>query len=157
MERRAYVLAALAVASIASCGRARFAMRSLFGGEPADQVSFSHQKHLVRGSSCLNCHLNPDLPSNARPGHEACAGSCHDVEAADGCGVCHSEPTRARAGATSDRGLLFRHEAHQKPSSGNCMRCHEAVATAQGRVEMPTMDSCADGCHEKEFTELRSG
>lgn len=157
MERRAYLLGALAIASVAtlgSCGRARFAMRSLFG-DPPDAVQFSHREHLMRGSSCLNCHAALDQPKAARPGHDACGGSCHEVEATALCNKCHSDPERAQQTFAADRGLIFQHSAHRSATNNNCMRCHEAVAGATAKVEMPSMEACAEGCHQQDLRDLR--
>ncbi len=69
------------------------------------------------------------------------------------CLRCHVALDRPESEQT--RGILFDHTAHQQVTKGNCMRCHASVATSAGKVEMPTMESCAEGCHERDFAELR--
>jgi hypothetical protein len=60
------------------------------------------------------------------------------------CLHCHTAPDEK----PRDRGLIFSHVQHEKPTSGNCMRCHEDQ-------KIPPMDSCADGCHAEDFQDLR--
>lgn len=69
------------------------------------------------------------------------------------CTDCHA--TLDRANTAQLRGLVFSHVMHEKPSSGNCMRCHQAVATAMTKPELPAMETCADGCHREDFQERR--
>lgn len=156
MERRAHILAAMFVSTsaFASCGRARVAINNLFR-DPPDQVRFSHQDHLSRGAGCPSCHAAIDDPKATLPGHESCAGTCHDVQDQSTCTVCHTDTARARSSRSADRGLIFRHATHREATHNNCMRCHQAVATASSKVEMPSMESCGESCHREDLRELK--
>src|SRR6185436_20558039 len=70
------------------------------------------------------------FPDDAEPAKPVEPPFAHAPKLQEGatCTDCHQ--TLDAQNAAAFRGLVFSHALHEKPAKGNCMRCHEAVATA---------------------------
>jgi hypothetical protein len=153
MTARVFVTAALVV--VAACAGVLGLARS-----PVTGV-FPHRAHVLAGASCATCHQNIErddgslhLPDDATC--VTCHAKPHDTRSCKGCHS--SEITAAELASVKDH-IVFDHGPHLKgPASGNCMRCHGAVADADRKLR-PAMATCfachddlqkarrCDGCH----------
>jgi hypothetical protein len=129
-------------------------------------ITFSHQKHLARGTACVACHpaatTSRSAVDNLIPTEVACR-ACHAIDRAvpdkagtpsASCATCHpgfvaGQPV-GRIQLTPPP-LKFDHSRHAQTA---CARCHDMtnvdLATTK---QLPTMASCL-GCH-KEGSEER--
>ena len=123
-------------------------------------LTFSHAKHLARGTQCASCHAaattSRSAVDNLIPTEAACR-ACHAIDRADptkaasppaACAACHPGYVRdqpvGRVMLTPPP-LKFDHAAHAQTA---CTRCHDVakvdLATTQ---QLPTMASCLS-CHK---------
>jgi predicted CXXCH cytochrome family protein len=123
--------------------------------------SFPHRAHVVAGVSCTRCHTGLDAPGTSLhlPTDEHCTGchtKPHDTRSCEGCHV--SKTAVAELVEARDH-LRFDHRRHISVANGNCMRCHDGVASGATRLR-PPMATCfrchddmrdarrCDACHE---------
>ncbi len=116
------------------------------------ELKFSHKIHVVENEmDCMTCHEQAETSTKGTesliPSMETC-GNCHDVEAEDNCGMCHSDVQNPRPiPPVSNYYLLFSHEKHVT-AGYTCNDCHAGVKekTSATPFELPTMQNCID-CH----------
>jgi hypothetical protein len=126
-------------------------------------LTFSHQKHLGRGTTCDACHLNAaksqSAIDNLIPTEAACR-TCHQIDRTQpakaatpvaACVGCHPgfEPDLpvARVYLTPSP-LKFDHSAHAKQACESCHTDIRKVDLATTR-QLPTMTSCFS-CHKQD-------
>lgn len=130
----------------------------LFMGERADELRYSHARHLREDVGCLDCHPGVDegAPrSTALATHARCV-RCHDTADRGRCGACHLRPDQARKPVREASGIFFGHREHLPRVEGDCMRCHAEVAAAKalGAIR-PGMETCTGDCHRPALAETR--
>lgn len=110
--------------------------------------AFPHRRHVVAGVACTRCHVGvlatPDrlhLPTDASC--VSCHTKPHDTRP---CSGCHSSPGAIATLIEARQHLKFDHARHAKPTSGNCMRCHDAVGQSNTTLR-PAMATCFR-CHD---------
>ncbi len=138
--KRAVVLAIVFVAACAG----------ILGLRKSTRETFPHRKHLTAGVSCTRCHGNvaDGKPTLHLPDDATCA-SCHTKpHDTRSCVECHTSTTAVANLVEARDHLKFDHAKHAKPSSGNCMRCHDRVAEGDGQLR-PPMATCFR-CHDKD-------
>jgi hypothetical protein len=112
--------------------------------------AFPHRAHVTKGINCTRCHDGIDKPG---PGlhmpEDATCTSCHarphDTRSCEGC---HVSKTAVGELVEARDHLKFDHGKHGVATKGNCMRCHDGVATGAARVR-PPMATCFR-CHDKD-------
>jgi len=138
--KRVVFAAVVALAGLAACA-------GILGLRRSTPESFPHRSHVVAGVSCTRCHPTMEAAGSALhlPDDATCT-SCHtkphDTRSCAGCHVSTlvvAELVEARAH------LKFDHRRHSSATQGNCMRCHDGVATGASRVR-PPMATCFR-CH----------
>lgn len=133
--------AALACVALAACA-------GVLGLRRDAPLSFPHRTHVVAGVSCTRCHTGLDRPGPELhlPTDAACT-SCHDPpHDRRPCGGCHSAPAAVAELVEARDHLRFDHRSHIATTRGNCMRCHDGVATGAARIR-PPMATCFR-CHD---------
>ncbi len=125
--------------------------------------TFAHRPHVVAGVTCTKCHAGiteggPELhlPTDSTCTTSGCHAKPHDPRP---CGGCHGSPTAVADLTAARENLIFDHGKHLGRTTGNCMRCHDAVADGTGPLR-PPMATCfrchddleaarrCDGCHK---------
>lgn len=154
---RTLVLAAIACVSLAACAGILGLRRR---GTPD---RFPHRAHVLVGVSCTTCHPGIEQPATALhlPSDATCTSAgCHTKpHDARPCAGCHGSQRAIDELVAAREHLIFDHAAHIATAKGNCMRCHDGVATdaATLRPPMATCFRChddlqkartCDGCHE---------
>lgn len=153
-------LAILACAALAACA-------GVLGLRPrALPDAFPHRAHVVAGVTCTRCHAGLDQPGLHVPDDATCT-SCHTKPHDERpCGGCHVSQRALDELAEARAHLRFDHPRHVGLASGNCMRCHDGVASGAARLR-PPMATCfrchddarearrCDACH-RDLTEERS-
>lgn len=137
------VVLVLACGLIAACA-------GILGLRRASTGEFPHRRHVVAGVSCTRCHadVSDGKPSLHLPDDGTCT-SCHRTPHDTGsCTQCHTSPTNLASLIEARAHLAFDHARHAAPTKGNCMRCHDGVATGAERLR-PPMATCFK-CHDKE-------
>jgi len=126
--------------------------------KPTDSISFSHHLHTEQGLDCTDCHspVNKDAEQKIVPMAMAQCGDCHDIEDAEGCKICHSNPDDPGTwAAKKETHILFSHQQHQRRSV-DCKTCHSAAA------HIPTLEVMRDKwpghlecnvCHQRDYDE----
>jgi len=126
-------------------------------------TTFPHRPHVISGVTCTKCHAGVTkggaelhLPDDATCTTSGCHTKPHDSRSCTGC---HGSPTAVVDLMAAREHLIFDHGKHLGQTSGNCMRCHDAVATGKGPMR-PPMATCfrchddlekarrCDGCHK---------
>jgi hypothetical protein len=133
-------------------------------------LTFSHAKHLTRGTACTTCH--PDATTsrsavdNLIPTEQQCR-ACHPIDRSQPdlvvagapparCVACHpgfSPDTAVARVYLTPTPLKFSHAAHAKSS---CASCHGDLSKVDlaTRAHLPTMSSCLT-CHREGTQERR--
>jgi predicted CXXCH cytochrome family protein len=160
----------LSIALIAALGAA--ACAGVLGLRPqSSSRPFEHRAHVLKGVACGACHegigaetaTTPGEARSAAPGADggptaasatlhlpktATCTSCHtkphDVRA---CAGCHGEAHVREEAALARTHLRFAHEGHLARVRGDCVRCHQEIASANPGPLRPTMAVCFS-CHE---------
>jgi len=142
--KRTTVIAIVVALALAACAGILGLKRS------SNTDRFPHLAHLVKGVACTRCHGNPfdgkvalHLPDDATC--TGCHTKPHDPRS---CLECHSSSAAIAELVETRAHLKFDHKRHAKPTSGNCMRCHGAVAEGSTRLR-PPMATCFR-CHDKD-------
>ena len=134
---------------------------AILGIKPKAPTPFEHHAHSVKGITCLTCHQGISTAGDRDPLHllttegcVACHKKPHDAHACDGC---HGLPD-TRESATRTRDLLrFQHKTHVARARGQCVRCHEGVAS-DSPVLRPTMAICVSSHgHRNQFAARACG
>jgi len=146
MRSRLAIVATLvgAAVAIAACAR-------ILGIKPTERTRFPHLTHLTKGVPCTRCHGNPfdGKPNLHLPEDATCTDGCHAKPHDTGsCLACHGSALAVEQLIETRKHLRFDHQRHAKPTSGNCMRCHGAVAEGSARLR-PPMAMCYR-CHDKD-------
>jgi hypothetical protein len=139
--RRIAVIGCLALAACAG----------ILGLRPrATSGLFPHRRHAIAGVACTKCHIGIDkpgpdlhLPSDATCTTAGCHARPHDTRS---CTSCHGSQAAVLDLMAVRENIVFDHAAHTHEVHGNCMRCHDAVATGQGPMR-PPMATCFR-CHD---------
>ena len=133
---------AIAVLALGACA-------GILGLRPRREAAFPHRGHVRAGVSCLTCHTPVARAGDTDPVVLPDAASCtschtqpHDPR---DCMTCHADPWNAGAVVEARLHLRFSHAAHVPLANGNCARCHQDVARADGPIR-PRMATCL-GCH----------
>jgi hypothetical protein len=98
-------------------------------GESAYRITFSHMKHIRRGTHCSYCHrdIKPSQRRRPYPKHgpvpmRVCL-ECHDDKSAPkSCSLCHARPQTVMPG-THGLNWLERHPKETKEEI-QCLQCH---------------------------------
>jgi hypothetical protein len=137
------------------------------GVQNADRIIFPHDVHFENEVACTDCHQGVTSSTMASdhllPGMETCA-DCHDVDADDECGTCHTNVDEAGEYERRVYGApLFAHVAHLEKEIA-CAACHGEPASAHpmmpGKIDCRTCHLTAENlgdcrmCHTAGF-ELR--
>ena len=135
--------AVVAVVLVASCA-------GILGLRRDSPNAFPHRRHVVAGVACTRCHT--DVFSNSNKLHLPSDASCvschakpHDPRP---CSNCHATAGTVASLSELRNHLKFDHGRHAKPTSGNCMRCHDAVGQNAATMR-PAMATCFR-CHDKD-------
>jgi len=139
-RRRVVAVAALAaLTALAACA-------GILGLRRAAPASFPHRAHVVAGVSCTRCHARLDAPGLHIPDDASCTDGCHakphDTRSCTGCHVSDHAVTEL---VEARDHLRFDHPRHTGIAKGNCMHCHDGVATGAARLR-PPMATCFR-CH----------
>ncbi len=145
MRRRVVGYGAIvAIAALAACAGVLGLRRT------APPESFPHRAHVVAGVSCTRCHPGLEKPGGLQlhlPEAATCTDGCHakphDRRPCTGCHV--SERAIAELVAAREH-LRFDHQRHTAIAKGNCMQCHDGVASGAARLR-PPMATCFR-CHD---------
>jgi hypothetical protein len=112
--------------------------------------TFPHRPHVVAGVTCTRCHEGVTLGGAQLhiPGNETCTTSgCHSKpHDPNPCRDCHGSKAVVDGLEAMRQHLVFDHSKHLGEAKGNCMRCHDAVATGIGAMR-PPMATCFR-CHD---------
>lgn len=124
-------------------------------------AEFPHRAHVLAGVGCARCHPGVSLPALALAGaprddaaalhlpDDASCVSCHaKPHDPRPCSGCHGDPLRRAAAIEAKAHLLFSHARHAAAGRGDCMHCHDGVAS-DGAPLRPPMATCFR-CHEHE-------
>lgn len=120
---------------------------SLAQGARKDRVRAAHDIHATNDVTCDVCHEGATTSragtDNLLPSHAVCE-ACHDVEAADACGQCHSRPeTPLASPRVTTVAQKFPHETHLAQGM-ECSSCH--TMTKAGEALLPAKAACRT-CH----------
>jgi hypothetical protein len=115
--------------------------------------AFEHRVHVLKGTSCLECHAGITAAARDGPLHLPTTATClrchekpHDPHPCEGC---HSSPDARERAQIARRHLKFEHRTHVQASSGQCVRCHVGIGDARPEQLRPPMAACF-GCHHHE-------
>ena len=129
MRNRLGIIAVVGFVALAACA-------GVLGLRHSTPESFAHRKHVVAGVSCTRCHVGIDKPGTGLhlPDDATCT-SCHTKpHDTRSCASCHVSQTAIGELIEARDHLRFDHTKHVGVANGNCMRCHDAVATGVGRL-----------------------
>jgi hypothetical protein len=107
----------------------------------ADEVLFSHQRHVAKGTQCTACH---DLQADAPPPPmrmNTCM-ACHtEQRTANECATCHKEVRKDKPPASHAFGWPRMHgatvRAHSKLTVDDCAMCHQESSCSTCHLAMP--------------------
>jgi hypothetical protein len=109
-----------------------------------------HPPHLAAGVSCATCHPTQAAQQSQGSGHPLC-GMCHKEGARVSlgqCAACHvlaSVPRPAAAQRPWSTRARFQHDDRHRAAQ-KCESCHRAAGAPD--LTPPTMQACADTCHD---------
>jgi hypothetical protein len=108
----------------------------------ADEVLFSHEKHVAAGTQCATCHegIEADAPQAAMRMRNCV--DCHtEQRAANECATCHREIRADRPPASHAFGWQRTHgkavRAHGIETGDDCSLCHQESGCAKCHLEVP--------------------
>lgn len=125
---------------------------NVLAGKEKSELIFSHKLHVVENEmECDACHQvtyeSQKGADNLMPNMESC-GNCHDIEASDDCGVCHSDLEDPRnVPRVEDYFPNFSHHLHIEAGL-ECNTCHAGIANKEivEPYELPDLENCQQ-CH----------
>lgn len=119
------------------------------------ELNFSHQQHASdAGMECAQCHAAAKSASGTDdllPGHSVCT-ECHDVNAADGCKLCHQNAAPKLSKRMTASSPIFSHQLHIEKGKLQCAVCHadlDGVLLPEQAGHLPKMSDCMT-CHTRE-------
>jgi hypothetical protein len=134
---------ALACVVLAACA-------GILGLKRKTAATFPHRAHVVASVSCTRCHANVGdgqpvlhLPDDASC--TSCHAKPHDPRS---CTSCHVAPNALAELVEARDHLRFDHGRHLARTTGNCMRCHDGIASGDEHLR-PPMATCFR-CHQSE-------
>jgi len=144
------VLLLVAGASFLAMQAAAGARQEPAAGAEQKPVVFSHEVHLEQEIGCTDCHTNAEQSMSAeddnRPEKEICL-TCHEEGGKEVGSIAWGAPREAQGRVEKIVSELnFSHKAHLERGA-DCEYCHLAPEATQGKVAIPSMESCSR-CHE---------
>lgn len=132
------------------------ACAGILGLRKAGPQPFPHRAHVLKGVSCVKCHVGLEGATDDGPLHLPTSESClechpkpHDTRP---CLECHTDPFAAPRAEMANRFLRFEHKVHVPVFKGDCARCHINIRSATPTTLLPKMATClACHTHEDEF------
>ena len=146
LRRRWSLLLCLALAACAT------AMTAIKLAPAADEIKFTHARHLKAKVECLACHEDiydaKDLNGQFLPTEKKCL-ECHKQEKESGnCKMCHTEVKLAGMWPKRQPNVRFNHATHIEKVKEDCSKCHSRLK--EPFVDVPISDghSGCFACHE---------
>lgn len=117
----------------------------------SDILKFSHQKHLLAGVDCAQCHNAGESTAatdRILPTHNECQ-ACHEDEINEKCTMCHTGEDNMQALPNPVREINFNHQLHVNGQAVACETCHKGLDKTDyaGPENLPSMATCVT-CHD---------